>query len=90
MAHDESESRMPPKAPNKAAAQTETLGNYDARSGGSAVRRVLQTWALNLSAKPSPGIKALRKAVGTQGIVEVDPLTGRPRQVARLDGFLTG
>ena len=35
-------------------------------------------------------MKALRSSLGTQGIVDIDPLTGTPRQIARLDGFLTG
>ena len=32
---------------------------------------------------------ALRSALGVHGVVDVDPLTGTPRVVARLDGFLT-
>ena len=34
--------------------------------------------------------EALRRSLGVHGIVDVDPLTGTPRVVARLDGFLTG
>jgi hypothetical protein len=33
--------------------------------------------------------ESLRASLGTQGVVELDPLTGTPRVVARLDGFLT-
>jgi len=33
--------------------------------------------------------EALRSSLGLQGVVDVDPLTGTPRVVARLDGFLT-
>src|SRR4051794_34556354 len=33
---------------------------------------------------------ALRRELGPQGVVSVDPLTGPPRSVARLDGLLTG
>jgi hypothetical protein len=33
---------------------------------------------------------ALRRSLGLHGVVDVDPLTGTPRVVARLDGFLTG
>lgn len=32
---------------------------------------------------------ALRRSLGPQGIVELDPLTATPRRVARTDGFLT-
>ena len=32
---------------------------------------------------------ALRASLGLQGVVDVDPVTGTPRVVARLDGFLT-
>jgi len=34
-------------------------------------------------------IADLKHSLGMQGIVSIDPLTGTPRQVARLDGFLT-
>lgn len=33
--------------------------------------------------------EALRSSLGLQGIVDLDPVTGTPRLVARLDGFLT-
>jgi hypothetical protein len=36
-----------------------------------------------------PG-EALRSSLGLQGVVDLDPLTGTPRVVTRLDGFLTG
>jgi extracellular elastinolytic metalloproteinase len=32
----------------------------------------------------------LRDSLGIQGVVDIDPLTGTPRVVAKLDGFLTG
>ena len=34
--------------------------------------------------------EALRSSLGLQGVVDLDPLTGTPRVVARLDDFLTG
>ncbi len=37
---------------------------------------------------PEPA-EDLRASLGLQGVVDVDPLTGTPRVVARLDGFLT-
>ena len=33
---------------------------------------------------------ALQRSLGRQGVVDVDPLTGTPRVLARLDGALTG
>lgn len=35
-------------------------------------------------------VARLDATLGTQGVVQLDPLTGTPRVVARLDGFLTG
>ncbi|HEX2044798.1 MAG TPA: M36 family metallopeptidase [Gaiellaceae bacterium] len=32
----------------------------------------------------------LRRSLGVHGVVDVDPLTGTPRVVAKLDGYLTG
>jgi extracellular elastinolytic metalloproteinase len=40
-------------------------------------------------AEPGPG-ESLRASLGLQGVVDLDPLTGTPRVVARLDGFLAG
>ena len=37
----------------------------------------------------TPAQDALRRSLGLHGVVDVDPLTGTPRVVARLDGFLT-
>ncbi|MGH2997126.1 MAG: hypothetical protein ACRDM9_12500, partial [Gaiellaceae bacterium] len=41
-------------------------------------------------AEPSNAQDALRRSLGLLGVVEVDSLTGTPRVVAKLDGFLTG
>src|SRR2546429_9133851 len=59
------------------------LGTYDSRKDGGA-KQVLQTRALTLAAKPSDDVRALRADLGPQGIVDMDPLTGTPRQVSRL------
>ncbi len=64
-------------------------GNYDARSDHAA-KQQLATRSAQLRTHPAAGVKALRKQLGTQGIVDIDPLTSTPRQVGRLDGFLTG
>lgn len=36
-----------------------------------------------------PPAESLRSSLGLHGVVDLDPLTGTPRVVARLDGFLT-
>jgi extracellular elastinolytic metalloproteinase len=38
----------------------------------------------------APTAQALRRQLGVTGVVDLDGLTGTPRQVARLDGFLSG
>jgi extracellular elastinolytic metalloproteinase len=46
--------------------------------------------------RPAPAVRpgaahdALRRALGPRGVLDLDPRTGTPRVVARLDGFLTG
>ncbi|WP_329273063.1 M36 family metallopeptidase [Streptomyces sp. NBC_01451] len=40
-------------------------------------------------AEQRPGVRQLRKQLGAQGVLELDPATGTARQVARLDGYLT-
>jgi extracellular elastinolytic metalloproteinase len=52
--------------------------DFDAR--GSALRPV----------RPNRAQAALKRSLGHQGVVALDPRTGTPRVVARLDGFLTG
>ncbi len=64
-------------------------GNYDARHD-PAVTGMLATKAALQAAKPPASVSSIRATLGDQGIVDMDPLTGTPRQVARLDGFLTG
>jgi extracellular elastinolytic metalloproteinase len=39
---------------------------------------------------PNAAQAALQGALGVQGVVDVDAVTGTPRVVAKLDGFLTG
>jgi extracellular elastinolytic metalloproteinase len=59
--------------------EREQVGLFDVRSAGAAA--------------PAPAGAAqaqLRDSLGVQGIVDIDPLTGTPRLVAKLDGFLTG
>lgn len=67
--------------------QVERKLSYDARSFTTQA-------SLLRAARQAPAQRAaadrLRDSLGVQGIVSIDPLTRTPRQVARLDGFLTG
>jgi extracellular elastinolytic metalloproteinase len=73
----------------RSADTTAAPANYDARHD-PAVTGMLRSKAAMLAAKPPASVSGMRSELGDQGIVEMDPLTGTPRQVARLDGFLTG
>ena len=67
----------------------EAVANYDARTAGPA-RKVLEARSAVAAAHPTNGVKNLRQELGMQGIVDVDALTGSPRRVTKVDGFLTG
>ena len=75
----------PPSAPHvKGDAQP-----FDMRQGGSAAQaKALAGRQAQLEA--SSAVRTLSQQLGTQGIVDMDPLTGTPSQIARLDGMLTG
>ncbi len=60
---------------------------YDSRTDPAA-RPTLQRRAATLEAKP--GVRALKRSLGTEGIVNIDPVTATPRNIARANGFLTG
>ncbi|BCJ36087.1 hypothetical protein Athai_35900 [Actinocatenispora thailandica] len=66
------------------------LANYDARTDDPGARRTLAARDARAAAKPAAGVAALRHRLGTEGIVDIDPLTGTARQVANTDGYLTG
>ncbi len=57
-------------------------GTFDVRDRGSAV--------VAPSARVAGARLALARQLGTQGVVQSDPMTGTLRMVGRLDGFLTG
>ncbi|MFD2079398.1 F5/8 type C domain-containing protein [Actinopolymorpha cephalotaxi] len=59
---------------------------YDSRTPPAA-RASLQRRAAKFAARPA--VATLRRSLGREGIVDIDPVTGTPRQVARTDGFLT-
>ncbi len=64
------------------------LRYYDARQGIAAVRQSRRE-ALLIRRAPA-ALGRLQRTLGVQGIVDIDPLTGTPRIVAKLNGFLTG
>ncbi|MGA8115269.1 MAG: M36 family metallopeptidase [Actinocatenispora sp.] len=66
------------------------LGNFDARTDAPGAQGVLQTRVAHAAARPKAGVTTLKRSLGTEGIVDMDPLTGTARQVANTDGFLTG
>jgi hypothetical protein len=66
----------------------EKAPNFDSRRDGAS-RKVIQARAATLAANPRAGVRALRKQLGMQGIVDLDPVTATPRRVTRVDGFLT-
>jgi hypothetical protein len=61
---------------------------FDVRTSGSS-GRVLRQRAASLAAAPSRAVVRLGHRLGIQGAIQIDPLTGTPRMVGRLDGFLT-
>ena len=73
----------------KAASDQVHREHFDSRRDGKAGEALTQKAARN-AAKPRAQVASLKKSLGTQGLVTIDPLTGSPRQIARADGFLTG
>jgi extracellular elastinolytic metalloproteinase len=81
-----------PKPQGKAAqaekaASKERKGNFDARTPSA---RTTYNRAAKVAGKESAASEKFRNSLGTQGVVELDPNTGTPAQVTKLDGFLTG
>ncbi|HEY3501452.1 MAG TPA: M36 family metallopeptidase [Actinocatenispora sp.] len=65
------------------------LANYDARTDTPGARRTLAQRDARAAATPKAGVTSLKHQLGTEGIVDIDPLTGTARQVAKTDGYLT-
>ncbi len=61
-------------------------GFYDSRTASP---RALATAATQVVASQDKAFDRFARSNGPQGVVSIDPLTGTPRQVGRLDGFLT-
>ena len=61
----------------------------DVRKGTTKAQEKAQAEkAATLQAKPA--VRTLAKHLGPQSVIDMDPVTGTPRQVSRLDGLLTG
>ncbi len=69
------------------AAEREQVGNYDSRTSSP---KALARASAEVLRDNGKAITALGKRLGSQAVVSLDPLTGTPHNVARLDGFLTG
>ncbi|RZU20253.1 F5/8 type C domain-containing protein [Kribbella rubisoli] len=78
------------KKPAQADKQTsgkERKGNYDARTPNA---KTTYARTAKVQGKETAASKKFRDSLGAQGVVEVDPNTGTPAQVTKLNGFLTG
>ncbi|MEV6265514.1 M36 family metallopeptidase [Kribbella sp. NPDC051936] len=76
-----------PAQTEKQDAGKERKGNYDARTPNA---RTTYARSAKVEGKETAAAKKFRDSLGTQGVVEVDPNTGTPAQVTKLNGFLTG
>ena len=85
-----SQGSKPTRAPSaESVPATPDKGFYDARSGGTpAAQSALARSAAAATSRPAT--ERLRASLGDQAVVDMDGLTGTPRQLSRLDGFLTG
>src|SRR5262245_42405368 len=72
-----------PAAAVRAHRPDDRRANFDARVPDARTLAALRT-----KKKPA-GVAQLDQSLGLQGIVDIDPVTGTARRVARLDGFLT-
>ena len=80
---------LPRPADRAAAASTEDKGEYDARTATTSTGKAVLAKAV-AKASGRPPTAALREKLGIQAVVDMDGLTGTVRQLARLDGFLSG
>ncbi|MET9313672.1 M36 family metallopeptidase [Kribbella sp. NPDC003505] len=76
-----------PAQTEKQDAGKERKGNYDARTPNA---RTTYARSAKVEGKETAAAKKFRDSLGAQGVVEVDPNTGTPAQVTKLNGFLTG
>jgi extracellular elastinolytic metalloproteinase len=64
----------------------ERKGYYDARRGSV---KVMAQEATKVVGSRGQAYDTFTRSLGVQGVVSLDPLTGTPREVAKLNGFLT-
>ena len=72
--------------------QPHRMADYDSRTSLGAAAAAQSNAALRraiVAAPTATAVNTLRDQLGVQGIVDIDPNTGTPRRVARIDGFLT-
>ena len=61
--------------------------DFDYRQlGGTALAKAQRT----VTNQRSTGVEKYYAGLGPQAVVDIDPLTGTPRQLGRLDGYLSG
>ncbi|GAA1548611.1 hypothetical protein GCM10009804_01180 [Kribbella hippodromi] len=65
----------------------EQKGYYDARTPNA---KTTYARSAKVAGKETAASEKFRNSLGTQGVVELDPNTGTPAQVTKLNGFLTG
>lgn len=75
---------------NKPVKQNDPDGFYDSRRTDPAAKLSLDQRADTFEKQPTPGVRRLRAELGAQGVLAIDPLTATPRNVAKINGFLTG
>ncbi|WP_137119560.1 M36 family metallopeptidase [Segeticoccus rhizosphaerae] len=78
-----------PSGKGHSADKAEQQSTIDVRQGTSRAARKANTRKSALL-QARPAVRELSQQLGTQSVIDIDPLTGTPRQVSRLDGLLTG
>jgi extracellular elastinolytic metalloproteinase len=72
------------------AGKSDRRANYDSRTAPVPAPPAASLKRAAVAEAPAPGaVHKLREQLGIQSIVDIDQVTGTPRRVARLDGFLT-
>lgn len=79
------------KRPASPAAATadERMGNYDSRVG-TVKQQMRQARATTARGKVTSARGTLTGSLGSEGVADFDTLTGTPRNLGKLDGYLTG
>ena len=84
----------PPDGPVPGAQGTPSAGGgqegvFDIRQGTTRAQQKARA-GRSAALQATVPVRALARQLGPQSVIDLDPLTGTPRQVARLDGLLTG